>query len=542
MLSSRPRIVVIGALAAATLACGQPVVRAGVTATAPAAPSATATVRLPLATVGRPADFTLAVEYGVPGLAALYAGTGVQSVKPQIEFGVWGNLEPTPGEYNWQALDQLVAEYQAQGFTHQQLLISADSPWAAIDPRKNPMPRPEYLDEYAAFVGRVVERYDGDGNADAPGLLTGIHDYGIEREFTGFFGGSAAEYTQLLRTAYPVIHAADPQARVLLVGLMMVDVFDGAPDPAEVERRLATTPSYRKSAADIRSILAACDAYDLVDLHSLGHYTEISPTTAWLQAELAAAGCDRPIWIGDSFSMSLLLGFDQHVFAPATAADREAVSAVLQAAADPGSPDHATALAWQQAEEARGLVQKAVVAAGAGLRGINLGNLEDWATHVPAFDKLLVLGMGTAVNMGMAASEVTLERYGRLPYEGDAFARVRLPAAVRPAYSALSLVNEQIGAHSAVRALDLGQGVWAYVFETPAGPVWVLWYDDGHLYLPGQPRPTTTVVLEVGGDQARVTRTPTVTSSSPPLGEMMAAPGGTLNLTLDSTPVFVSRP
>jgi hypothetical protein len=532
-------------LALAAITCAQPTPATPVSA-GPATPAATATVMLPLVSVPRATGFTIAAEYGVPGLAALYAGAGLTSAKPQIEFGVWGNLEPEPGVFNWEPLDRLVAEYQAAGFEHLQLLISADSPWAATTPRTDPMPRDEFLDDYTAFVRRFVERYDGDGLDDAPDLLYGIHDYGIEREFTGYFGSSAADYVRLLRLAYPEIHAADPDANVLLVAILMIDVFDGAPDAAEIERRLATRPPFRKSVDDIRAILAACDAYDVVDFHALGHYTEIPPTAAWLRAELAAAGCDRPLWIGDAFSMSVLLAYNQQPFAPATPATRDAVAAVLQAAADPAAPDHAAAWDWQQAEAARGLVKKAVVAAGARLLGINLGNLEDWASHIPAIDKALVLGMGTSVFMGMADSAFTFERYGELPYEGDTFALVRRAGATRPAYYALGLAAGTLGAHTAVTRLEgatlatdpaQAGGVWAFAFSTPAGPTWVLWYDDGALHLPGDAPPAINVTLPVGAESAVVTRTP-ITANGAPAAVAVAAPGGVLSLALDSTPVL----
>jgi hypothetical protein len=532
--------VALAALVLGVLSCAQPTPTGTVTASAP--PDATATIALPVVTLApAPGDFVIAAEYGVPGLAELYAGAGVTATKPQIEFGVWGNLEPEPGVYNWTALDRLIIEYQTAGFTRQQLLLSADSPWAARSPKTDPMPRDEFLDDYAAFVGRVVERYDGDGVDDAPGLLAGIHEFGIEREFTGYFGASADDYLRLLRLAYPAIHGADPNAQVLLVALMMIDVFNGAPDAAEIERRLAITPPFRKNAADIRAILAACDAYDIVDFHALGHYTEIGPTADWLRAELAAAGCDRPIFIGDSFSMSLLLGFNQIPFAPATEADRPALAAALQAVADPQSPDHEIAWNWQQAEAARGLVQKAVVAAGEGLLGINLGNLEDWASHIAGVDKALVLGMGTTVFMGMADTSFTFERYGELPYEGDTFALVRRAGATRPAYAALKLVTEQISHFNTVERLDLGAGVWAYHFDRSAGPLWVLWHDDGALHLPGNPPSTVAVALEIGAEQAVVTRTP-VLANGLPIAEQLPAPGGVLTLQLDLTPVFVTLP
>jgi hypothetical protein len=76
-------------------------------------------------------QFTIAIEYAVPGLAAAYAATGVSYAKPQPAFGIWDNIEPEPGRYDWGPTDALVAEYQAAGFTGIQVLITAESPWAS---------------------------------------------------------------------------------------------------------------------------------------------------------------------------------------------------------------------------------------------------------------------------------------------------------------------------------------------------------------------------------------------------------------------------
>ena len=163
-------------LFALALACGQP--PAVVTLT-PTAPSFVSTVP----SGGEYPLFTIALEYANPGLASAYAPTGVTYAKPQPIFGMWGLIEPQPGKYNWGPLDNLVIEYQTAGFTGIQLLITAESPWASVNPPSllnlgDSFPKDEYLDEYAAFVGRFVERYDGDGTDDAPGLLNPIHHYG----------------------------------------------------------------------------------------------------------------------------------------------------------------------------------------------------------------------------------------------------------------------------------------------------------------------------------------------------------------------------
>lgn len=544
MQHHRPQLVPILGLFIAGLACGP----------SPAAtpvPAEPASPILPSLTPVGDRPFTISVEYAILGVAEEYAAAGVSYAKLQDVFVIWENIEPEPGEYNWGPLDAIVSEYQHAGFTGLQMDFAAKSNWASsrqpsLGDLGDTFPKEDYLDDYAAYLTAVVERYDDDAIDDMPGLLYPIHDYGIEREFTGFWAGSADEYVRLLRLSYPVIKAANPDARVLLVALLMADVFDGNPSPAVIARRLTKDVDYmRKSVPEIRMILAACDAYDIVDFHALANYTEIPLTAAWIRDELQSNGCGgRPIWIGDAFPMSALVGFGSFVpptpFSPVTAETRDAVVDLLRSVADPSAPDHAAAQAWLYGEAAIGLVRKSIVSAGEGLLGINLGNLEDWKTGTTALDQASVPLIGASMFMGMTDTTVTNRKPGGdLPVNGKHWAREREAGNPRPIYFALQLVNDKIGRFTSVEKMDLGEGIWAYEFQTPEGLVWVLWYDDGRLYLPGQTAPSVEIRLPFASEHAVVTRTPTVPGSTEPEAEIVEAPGGALPIALDSVPIFV---
>jgi hypothetical protein len=493
------------------------------------------------------------VEYGVPGLAEIYAATGVTSVKLQPVFGVWGHIEPEPGTFNWTVTDALVLEYQQAGFTDIQMLITAESPWASRRPpglgdRGDSFPKDAYLEAYAAFVTAFVERYDGDGQGDVPGLLYPVRHYGIEREFTGFWpSGDAADYVRLLQIAYPAIKAADPQAKVLLVALLLTDIFDGSPSEAEVETRLDQESLLGYSREAMETLLAACDYYDMVDFHSLGDYSEIPPTVAWIRERLAALGCsEKPIWIGDSFSMSALTGYndpfgiqDYRPFYPATEDTVDRVVALLESVADPDAPDHAAATRWLQNQMAQGLVKKLVVSAGEGLAGINIGNLEDWSVpNAPAVTIGLVRSMGTSVFMGMIDRKISNQQSG-IPFDPlDPVTKYRLPGDPRPAYHALALFISQVGDYTAVADCgELPQGVWCYRFTTEAGFVWVLWYDDGGMTFPGETRPSVNLTLnDLNGP---VLILPAPRSAEAPAGEKRDPENGSLTLSLDSVALFI---
>ena len=387
-----------------------------------------------------------------------------------------------------------------------------------------------------------------DGHEDAPGLLYPVRHYGIEREFTGYWpSGDPYDYIRLLKIAYPEIKAADPQAEVILVALLLVDIFDGHPPEAVVNERLSKKNLVGYSREAMEKILSACDAYDIVDFHSLGDYTEIPPTTAWIKETLASLGCPaKPIWIGDAFSMSGLTGFNNPLAAtgykpchPATEENVDQVVRLLEAVADSSSPEHDTATQWLYAESAKSLVKKLTVAAGENLAGINIGNLEDWAMKgLPEANTLLVRAAGTAVFLGMIESTISHQQAGT-PYNPlDPITRVRVPGEPRPAYHALALFMAQVGAYSEVEPCgNLTENLWCYRFQTPEGNVWVAWYDEEKLTFPGEDPPVQLVTLAVEGTSATIWTTPA--ESIPALSYAMDIENGAITLPLTDTPVFI---
>ena len=471
--------------------------------------------RCELAASACPEPIDIGVEYGLPGLSSPYPSLGLASAKPQPSYGIWDRLEPQRGQYTWDALDEVVREYQEAGFPRIHLVLSAESRWASHSIWLDHFPRDEYVDDYVAFVTRVVERYDGDGGPeDFEHLRYPIHHYGIERELSPFWKGSTEDYVRLLRLAYDAIHEADPEAEVLPAGILLADVFDGAPPPEVVEERLQETPSWRRSRDEVVAVLGACDAYDAVDLHSLGHYSEIPPTTRWLREQMAAQGCApdaHPIRIGDAFSMSTLAGYGaaalsgepcspEHPnrtrpFFPATWETLGETIAVLQSVGLPEAPDHEAATAWLRQEMARELVKRAVVAAGEGLAGVNIGNQIDWSFLPFTPDHLEVCLAGSSLFMGMT--------------DATSVGGELVPGDPRPAVGALQLTAMKLMDYAAVSKVpfvpighETPDGLWVYRFDKGVETTWVLWYDDGALHLPaGPPAPVVEVALPIAGDQ-----------------------------------------
>jgi hypothetical protein len=334
----------------------------------------------------------------------------------------------------------------------------------------------------------------------------------------------------------------------------MTDIFDGKPSPGDIQLRLTRNADYmRKSVPDIRAILAACDSYDLVDFHSLGNYTEIPLTSAWIRQELQTNGCgDKLIWIGDAFPMSGLIGYGGLVppiaISPVTLDSRQAVQTLLQAVADPSETDHERDQAWLYAETATGLTRKIIVSAATGVSGINIGNLEDWKTGFPGVDKAAVPLLGASMFMGLTETKNTsIKPGGTLPYTGQDWSKARMSGDRRPAWYALKLLTEKIDGFTSVQQLDPGKlsmqdkgsGIWAYKFETSKGPIWVIWYDDGALHLPGETPPKVTISMSFVSTTALLTITPTEIGQTGSETQTVPIIGGKLTFDLGSTPVYI---
>lgn len=131
---------------------------------------------------------------------------GVRYVRIDV---TWQFIEPTRGTYNWTFYDAVMGDIRAAGLEPIMLIAYGNTAYGSptkYDPPTDPA-------DYAAFAGRVANRYKG----------LGFHVFEVwnEPNLPQFWGGApnASEYVALLRPAFAAIKAADPQARVLSAGL-----------------------------------------------------------------------------------------------------------------------------------------------------------------------------------------------------------------------------------------------------------------------------------------------------------------------------------
>lgn len=232
-------------------------------------------------------------------LALLPKGLSVGMRWTREEFS-WANIEYQAGNFDFHVFDPRLQAMAEAGYSVVGMLLTTP-PWA----RKPSCAGsywcpPQDPDDFAHFASVVVERYDGDGIADAPGSpRVAYWEVWNEPNHPTTWPGTPAEYAALLRAAYPAIKQADPTAQVLVGGVYVFDGQSGGPPAydglAFLNRVLAADPQ-------------AWEAFDILSIHP--YMPDVAPDQPglWepvtmlsrLQHALdwvAAHGGGKPVWI-----------------------------------------------------------------------------------------------------------------------------------------------------------------------------------------------------------------------------------------------------
>jgi hypothetical protein len=136
-------------------------------------------------------------------------------------------------------------------------------------------------------IQQLVERYDGDGVNDMPGLTKPVLYWQIGNEPEGRV--KPEEYMQLLEYAYKAVKKANPRCQVILAGL---EVKPG-PEPTFID-------SIFQSGAGAY--------FDIMDIHIFGNargeYHQIEKKYFETQKILKKYGITKPIWITETGTAS----------------------------------------------------------------------------------------------------------------------------------------------------------------------------------------------------------------------------------------------
>jgi hypothetical protein len=246
----------------------------------------------------------------------LMASNGVTVVRRDAS---WGGSEPhapdaVTGEhhYRWQDADTTAATLAAHGLTWYPIL-DYSAGWASTIPG-DPMsaPRPDAIDDYAAYAAAFAARYGPNGafwaeHPELPKLPVAAYELGNEPNAAMFWHEQATApevYADEYAAARTAIKAVDPRTPVVSAGLLDANVMNPS---VFLRRMLRRQPSLRKaidavgyhpyqmSYAGMRGGIRLLRA----TMKSLGlgsvpiEITEAGMTTAWVSETVRAAALGK---------------------------------------------------------------------------------------------------------------------------------------------------------------------------------------------------------------------------------------------------------
>jgi len=217
-----------------------------------------------------------------PGQGGSLADEAADVGAAWVRYGdvYWSKIEATQGQRDWSSLesfDRDLAALQGQGLNTSVIVLGAPE-WAQKRPPYQCGPIAEdALDDFASFMQDLVRRYSGPpyyikhwelGNEPDidPSFVQPNNFFGCWGDLGDpYYGGEY--YATMLKVVYPAIKAADPQAQVLIGGMLM-DCDPGNPPE--------NSPDNCLSGKFFEGILkgGGGDYFDIVAYHAYPHWRD----------------------------------------------------------------------------------------------------------------------------------------------------------------------------------------------------------------------------------------------------------------------------
>ena len=158
-------------------------------------------------------------------------GKDNQWVRPHPGPFIWNGIEREKGVFSWEAADKYIVYAQE----HNQKTIATIWPHANWEQKsckrkkaRSPFGRkftkylskPCSMEDYKNFLIKLVDRYDGDGKNDMPGLTKPIIHWQImnEPEFKMFFKGTEDDFVEIFNFSSKLIKSKQTDAVIIMAG------------------------------------------------------------------------------------------------------------------------------------------------------------------------------------------------------------------------------------------------------------------------------------------------------------------------------------
>ncbi len=258
------------------------------------------------------------------GLHAAGSGTEAKDIGASIVRKMlrWGDAEPAKGSYQTELMDKSIKQTADHGLSIVVSLVAA-SPWgtnpAALQSKCGSYTCtgiPTDHEAWKNFIRTIVERYDGDGNQDMPGLKHPIKYWQIENEWLAQWKNSAEDYLAHLKETSETVKQADPEAKIILAGATarLIAAADGywqnntvqtGTSDADLKvlsvdeyiHKAKNSPRYKTAKQKLELIFSQGHPYfDIVDFHTYGEPEEIVASANFIKDLMHKNGYAKPIW------------------------------------------------------------------------------------------------------------------------------------------------------------------------------------------------------------------------------------------------------
>ena len=225
-------------------------------------------------------------------------GKDNQWVRPHPGPFIWNKIEKEKGNFSWSETDKYINYAQL----HNQNIIATIWPHAnweqkSCKRKKSRSPfgknftkylsKPCSMDDYKNFVTRLVDRYDGDGVNDMPGLVKPIKYWEImnEPEFKMFFKGSEEDFVEIFNFSSQTIKEKQKDAVIIMAGAAGM---------------FPENKKYWKSA-----LPKIKDNFDIANIHHISGPEGQCDREFWVDefsSLLKSINIDKPIWVTEAMT------------------------------------------------------------------------------------------------------------------------------------------------------------------------------------------------------------------------------------------------
>ena len=225
-------------------------------------------------------------------------GKDNQWVRPHPGPFIWNHIEKEKGKFTWEEADKYVIYAQE----HNQTILATIWPHANWEQKsckrkkaKSPfgkrftkyLSKPCSMDDYKNFLVKLVDRYDGDGSNDMPGLAKPIKYWDVmnEPEFKMFFKGSKEDFIEIFNFSSKVIKEKQPDAVIVMAGA--AGMF-----PESKKYWKVVLPKIK-------------DNFDIANIHHISGPDGQCDKQLWVDefaALLKSVDVEKPIWLTEAMT------------------------------------------------------------------------------------------------------------------------------------------------------------------------------------------------------------------------------------------------